>query len=843
MVKRIYKIIVLIFVFIGALFFFGSRMENNQTIAEKTLSIGKESYPVLTVTTGQNTINTLYGYRGSFDPAIVRQSITPVNESKTITLNIMESPTILQKLQYEIIDKESGEIYFTKEIPALAKGERKISIELDYALETSREYIFSITGTTDKGQQIRYFTRIKYYVDETNLKEKIQFVTKFHRSTFDKEKAEELAPNLETDPNKDNSTLANVNIKSDVNLITWGKLNPEVTSDVIPVIKEYNTETACVQLNYFVKSRAASGKMTYHVKEFYRVRYTASRLFLLAFERTMEAVYDPQQVSLNQSQLKVGITEQTDMKLLLSEDKLHLYFTRNGILYHYNMEKNKNEMEKVFSVFSNNAKKIYQLNNEHEIRLNKLDTDGSLYFTVLGYIQRGEFEGRVAAALYRYDTKTAVLEELVYLPMDTTYQKLKEDMDSFSYVNSKGVYYFSIAGVVYSYNILGKRLSILAEGITDEGFRVVENKNSYVWSSSFEKGYGESITVFNLETDERREIKAPGGDTLIRLLGTIDSNIVIGYVKKPDIVKTADGTEIVPCYAMKIIDTAGKTLKSYRRNSYYIRDVEINGTVISVDRCKKAGKKSYKKVHGDSILNQSSTEKENVSLTSRLTEGSLTEWYIRLPSNYLLLKEPAVTERKNEVITSEYAVHLEEKTINKYYVYALGKITGSYEDPAEAIRRADEQMGTVISNTHQLVWERGGSYLMNSIAGIEKTKSNARISNPAACAYMVLKANHVDADAEELTKLKRPIYDMLLEYMEHPINLTGITLEQAIYFVSSGKAVIGMTGKNTAVVISEYTQTSVTVIRPESGKSEKISRSQANHMFEDAGNIFIGYMN
>ncbi|MDR1701095.1 MAG: hypothetical protein LBR68_07875 [Lachnoclostridium sp.] len=843
MVKRVYKIIVLVFAFIGALFFFGSMMGSDRTSAEKEFVMGEESYPILTVTTGQNTINTLYGYRGSLDPAIVRQSITPIDKSKTITINIMDSPTVLQKLQYEIVDKESGEVYYTEEIPALSPKEKKISVALNYALETSREYILSITGTSEKGQQIHYYTRIKYYLDDTNLTEKLQFAMKFHRYTFDKEKAEDLAPNLETDPNKDNSTLANVNIKSDINLITWAKLEPEVTSDIIPIIKEYNTETACIQLNYFIESKVTSEKVTYHVKEFYRVRYTVSRLFLLAFERTMEAVYNPKSVSLNQSQLKVGITEQTDMEFVLSEDKMHLYFARNGVLYHYNMEKDKNEMKRVFSVFGSNAKKSYLLKDEQEIRINKLDTDGSLYFTVLGYIPRGEYEGKVAVALYKYDMKTSELEELVYLPMDTTYQQLKEDMEAYSYVNSKGIYYFTIAGVVYSYNILGKRLSIIAENISDEGFQVIENKSSYVWSSSYQQGYGESITIFNLETDERRVLKAPNNKTYLRLLGTIDANAVIGYVRKADITKTADGTEIVPCYAMRIIDTTGKSLKAYRRESFYIQDVLINGNVLSMERCKKTGKKSYKKASGDSILNQSSEKKEEVSLSWRLTDATLTEWYIRLPSSYILLAEPTVTERGNEIITSERVVQLEEKTVNKYYIYALGKITGAYEDPAEAIRLADEQMGVVISNTHQLVWERGGSYLMNSIAGMEKVKTRNNIGNLAACAYIVLKANHIDADPEVLTKEKKTIYDMLSEHMEHPINLTGITLEQAIYFVSSGKAVIGMTGNHTAVVISEYTQTSVTIINPESGKSEVISRTQADTMFENAGNIFISYMN
>ena len=132
---------------------------------------------------------------------------------------------------------------------------------------------------------------------------------------------------------------------------------------------------------------------------------------------------------------------------------------------------------------------------------------------------------------------------------------------------------------------------------------------------------------------------------------------------------------------------------------------------------------------------------------------------------------------------------------------------------------------------------------MNSISGIENIKVSHDITSIGACAYMLLKADHIDVKAKELSVSKKSVYDMLNQYMEHPVNLTGCNLEQVLYFVSSGKPVVGMTGKNTAVVISEYTTANVTVINPNSGKSETVSRSTLAKIFEDAGNKFISYMN
>ncbi len=55
--------------------------------------------------------------------------------------------------------------------------------------------------------------------------------------------------------------------------------------------------------------------------------------------------------------------------------------------------------------------------------------------------------------------------------------------------------------------------------------------------------------------------------------------------------------------------------------------------------------------------------------------------------------------------TSERYVRLEQPKVAKYYVYAGGKITDSYENASKAIKEADEQMGVVVSSNHQVVWE------------------------------------------------------------------------------------------------------------------------------------------
>ncbi len=842
MVKYLYKAVALLIVFVASLFFFGRQLESDIYEEGKVVEMGKESFPYLTLTSQNIEMNRLYGYNGPIDNNIVRESITPLGTDRKITIRISQGDVRLVKLRYEVVDKESGEVYYTGALNSIDKGTTKLDIQLEYGFQTSTEYILSLTGTTNMGRKVHYFTRLKYYTENSYLAEKLDFAMKFHEDTFRKAKAEELERYLEPDGTAANDSLATVNIKSDSDLVTWGSLAPKKLSEVVPVVKEYNMETACFQFSYYVEGTTSSGEEKFHVNEFYRVRFASGNSYLLNFERSMEAVFDPALTSVQKNQIKIGITNETDMDILPSKETDGLYFVRGGNLYRYDMDKKKNTITRLYSAFSDDASYEYREGGEQGIRLLKTDDEGNLYFAVYGYFPRGQYEGKVAIVLYEYMYHEGTLNELVYLPMDTTYQQLKEDFNSYGYVSERNVYYFSVANVVYSYNMEARRLTKIAENVTDKGFKVMRQSNCYVWSDSFENGYGDTLTVFHLDTEKKMVIPAAAEDEYIRLLGVINDDVIYGYVRKKDIVSSNAGEPVVPCYKIVIANNEGEISKTYEGKNKYVTDVAVEGNVMTLSRMKKTGNKKFEKISEDSILNQTEQKGTAYALKSRVTSGTLTEWYISFPPSFTIEEVPEYKAAEEEFVTGGRSVHLDELKVPKYYVYAFGRITGAYEDPAEAITVADEQMGVVVSGSHIVVWERSGSFLMNSVAGIEMCRESGKVSNLAACTYMLLKANHFSVSAEKLSAKNKSIYQMLQQYMVEPLNLDGTTLEQALYFVSSGKYVIGMTGKSTAVVISGYDTKSVTFYNPQSGKQETVSRAQMEKVFENAGNRFVSYL-
>ena len=803
-----------------------------------TVEMVEESYPYMQIQTQGHTINTLYGYSAPLESNIVRESVTPLDSGKQITLLISNARSRLINLEYSIIDKESGEVYGTGAVNAIGEKQRKVNITFDYSFKTSTEYILDIKATSDQGKTIHYYTRLKFYLDESNLDKKLAFAEQFHKDTFTKSKAEQLGRYLEPDSTNRNSSLSYVDITSNSSLVTWAEMSPKIISDELVTVKEYNMETACIQYNYFVQAATASGDEIYHIKEFYRVRYASGQNYLLNFERSMEAVFDVSVASSKLSQLKLGITEDNHGKMLSNKKENKLYFAREGTLYEYDMEEN--EVKKIFSSFSDKASYAYKAYNEQAIRLLKVDDKDNLYFCAYGYFPRGRYEGDVAIVLYEY-TSEGELEEMVYMPMNTTYQQLKEDFEEYGYVSSRGIYYFTVANTVYAYNMTAKRLEKVAENVKENTFMTMEGVNCFTWSSSLDKGYGESITIYNLETDEKKMVYRPDKESYIKLLGVIEDNMVYGFVRKADIGRMTDGTKVAPCYELYIASTTGEVKRKYSVKGKYIQKVSCNGNVINMTFCKKQ-KGIYVKSGGDTILNNGEKESEKFSYTSRVTTKSLTEWYIRFPASFEMKGKPSWGEAMKTLTTSDRYVRLEQPKITKYYVYAGGKIVASYESAAKAIKEADNRMGVVVSSNHQVVWERSGAFIQNTIGGLNLTRAEGGVSNLSACVHMLLKANHYDVAAKSLVGKNQMPYDVLARYLQRPMNLKGCTLEEVLYFVSGNKPVIAMTGDRTAVVIGGYTTTQLTMYNPASGKKETVSRSAYEKIFNDAGNHFISYM-
>lgn len=836
--KHLYKFIGLLFLFIGSIFFFGRTIPELSVATTTATSLQDSTFPIVYLQVNDYTLNTLHGYSSEMNSGTVRESITPLDSTKKFTVKIQQNESKIKKLSYELRDIANNKILETNELVAFDTQEnfRTATIKISQGLDTSTEYGLQISLTTSYSKKIHFYTRIKYYSDDCYLHEKLDFVNSFHEATFDKEKSFDISPYLEANTN-DNSTFANVDIHSSRSLITWKKLNPEKISDVVPTIKEINIETASIYQDYYVQANTDSGLETYHVKEFYRVRYSANRIYLLAFNRTMESFFDPDLISLTRSEFKIGITNQSDLDITTSDSNNKVAFVRNGALWYYDLQKNK--LTSVFS-FSHDSKDYLRDNyDQHDIKILKVDDDGNISFMLYGYMNCGDYEGRVGILLYDYNATKNQINERVYIPLTTTYQKLKEDLGEFSYVNEKNIFYFSLNDTVYAYNISSKRYDILTQHATRDHFSMLESAKCFVWSNTNNDGQTNNITILDLDTSKELTVDSPANENIV-VLGTIDSNIVYGFVKNSDIYESTTGEVVKPAYQLIISDCKGNILRRYNIKKHYVTSATIEDNVIHLKRVKKSNGK-FVDASDDTIMNQKDTKATSIDLTIRTTQKTLTEKYLSLPAGFIIEKKPKLTSTKCVMVTENTTLHLSDEDLSntvKYYIYAYGGITQSTTSASKAITLAYEQMGAVMDSNSHIVWERGGKFLSKQLSNINYPSGTS--STIKACTQMLLQAAQITTTTSKLEG--NSILSMLKNYLERPVNLTGCTLDDVLYFVSNERPVIGMLDANHAVLITEYTSSTVTWMDPATHSKKTVSLASAERTFKNAGYKFVSYI-
>lgn len=840
MLKHVYRFLGLVIVFAAALFFFGRNIEVIQVRVDNSITqMDGENLPIVSLKSYGVETNRLYGYVSNTPANNVRESITVLDNDKQIDVNIDECNTKINKLNYEVRAVTDNELLDSGDVTAFADEDKKriARIKLETELKASTEYALKITLITDVSKKVNYYTRLKYYSNECFIKEKIDFVMKFHEMTIKKD--EKLATYIEPDAENDNSSLARVDITSSFDNIVWGDLSPVELTEILPTVKEINIETGAIVLDYFISMDTDTGTETYYVSEYYRVKRSDERMYLLWFERNVEAQFDPSLASINKSELKLGIMNDADMQLVSNGTANKTAFSRNGNVYMYDLTENK--IYNVYSQYVNIEKFDHEFYRQQDIHIISIDEEGNVCFAVYGYIAHGAYEGKVAIVLYRFHKSDNAIEELLYIPFQTTYQILKENFEEYSYLNGGDVFYFAIDDRIYSYNLVSEKLTCMAENIGERNFTIIPESSSYVWESAQTNGLATEITIMDLETEKATVI--PSGDgNYIRLIGVMGTNIVYGTGKMADISSTTEGARIYAMNTVEIMNKDNTVIKSYSKKKVYITGAYVEGNVVHLKRAKKQGK-TYEGIADDNILNRMNDVRKSVEVTERVTDKMMTEKYMSFPASFVMEEVPQTEISGMYVVKEEKALYLGDyDSALKYYVYAKGGITGAYSNPAEAIVNADNEQGVVISSKNQTVWERGGRFLTNTVSGVENIRTGSGVSSIDACVYMLLNSEHLGVDMKDIKNSNKSMLGMIGEYISEPVNLTGCNLDEVLYFVSAGKPVIAMKDNKNAVLITAYNSSTVTIYDPSTGENQTMFHANADSMFAEAGSIYVSYM-
>ena len=125
-----------------------------------------------------------------------------------------------------------------------------------------------------------------------------------------------------------------MNIHSSFQQITWGSLEP-VQEDAASIrLTQINGNMASLLMDFVVSTGEGKNKIYYNVEEYYRVRYTSERMYLLDYERTMTQIPDTTRMYAN-DKILLGITDE-NVDMMESADGNTVVFSDMGQLLCYN---------------------------------------------------------------------------------------------------------------------------------------------------------------------------------------------------------------------------------------------------------------------------------------------------------------------------------------------------------------------------------------------------------------------------------------------------------------------------------------------------------------------------
>ncbi len=805
-----------------------------------TADMAKATLPVIYMGTEGVQYNELHGYLTPMDTAFMRETVTALNEQRTADFSIDTFGEKITRVFFEVRSLDGERLIENTEVKEFQTEGNYLngSITVKDLIEQNQEYELIFVLETEKNNDIRYYTRL-IWPQNYHLAEKIEFVQEFTEKTFDKVAVQDLAIYMETNSEGDNSTLHKVDIHCNLNQISWGKLNVQQVTEPVFDVTQLSEQTASLQSHYIVSTGQGEEIKYFYIEEFYRVRYTPERMYLLDFERTMNSMLDEEDEIYVNDKIMIGV-ESENLPLVESDDGNVFAFEVQNKLYCYNVTTNK--LAVVFGFYDKENADARTLYNQHSIKVLDIDEGGNIRFAVCGYMNRGHHEGEVGIQVYRYDSALNTIEEVLYIPYNKTNRVLQTELEQLLYLNREGYLYLTLDNVVYEIDLGKKVCNKLVEVLEDDGLAVSESYQMIVWQQGAFYESGE-LVLMNLATRDRISIKAHDGEYIMPL-DFMGEDFIYGMARKEDVRVDAAGRTTFPMYAVCIRNTSGQILKTYRQENIYITGCSLQNNQIMLTRLLKTEEGTFEETLPDYIMNSSEVVSGKNTVKAVVTEnyGQYIQIAVKKEINGKTIQ---ILTPKEVLFEGNRKLELDTEPLKeRYYVYGLDGVAGIFTDPARAIILAEAESGVVMNDTGKYVWVRGERATRNQIMAIEGVSETEEKNSLAVCLDVMLAYEGVIRNTETLLAQGQTPYTILEDNLHEMqvLNLEGCTLDATLYYVNRDIPVLATLQDGNAVLIVGYNEFNVVLMNPKTGTVYKMGKNDSTEWFLENGNHFITYI-
>lgn len=669
MSKKVIKPIVLIVVFIAALITFC--ITTNKGNKDMTTKQADATLPVMSFNLDKIKINTLHGYTTEMDPTKMRDCVIPISDDRKLSLSISTYGMAVDRISYKIRSMDGKRLVADDEISSFSNKDNTIQadISMPNVMDENTEYllVFTITSGQDN---VYYYSRIMQ-TDGKAAAKVVEFAKKFHDETFIKDDKSFFTTYMETTTG-DRNTLAHVDLTSTVSQITWGSMAAAQYTNPVIALKEINDSYDVVTIDYVMSCVDGKGETEYYnVREYFRLRQTESRMYVLNYERTANQIFNSENSFISDSGSVILGIRSSEAEYRANEAGSVICFVQEGDLYSYDI--NNGMIIKVFSFRDAEGIDERENWNHHDIKIVSVDEAGSIDFVVYGYMNRGTHEGEVGAGVYHYDGLAHTIDEEAFIPSKTSYEVLKAEMGKMLYLNEKNEFYLMMDDSLYRINLGSMSVKKVVEGLSTGSYCASESNRYFAWVDSANQYSSNTIKVMDLKNGKTFEIKK-GNDQYLRPLGFIGEDFIYGQANVADVVSDAAGNTTFPMNGLIILDTSDQSeLKTYTPSGGYVEKISVDGYTVTIDLIAQ-NNGVYAEIGQDTIMNREADSKQKIALDTSQSDTKLTVSAISIAGG----KKPD----KLKQLTAQMTINSHDTTVDlkfddntvHFYVYAKGDV-------------------------------------------------------------------------------------------------------------------------------------------------------------------------
>ena len=798
MKKTIIRIAVCVVVFLASALIIGSIM--NQGHNNMTMEMAPATLPMITMESGGVACNELHGNTVEMDVAYQKDCMTLLGEGRQANFTVDTFGREITGISTEVRSIDGSRLIENSEVTGWKANGKSFSVSLTLKdlIDTNTQYSLTLILELEGEQKVYYYTTILWN-DDVHISEILEFATDFHGKLYDKEVAKELTKYLE--PNSkltDNGTFHKVNIHSSFQQITWGSLEP-VQEDAASIrLTQISGNVASLLMDFVVSTGEGKNKIYYNVEEYYRVRYTSERMYLLDYERTMTQIPDTTRMYAN-DKILLGITDE-NVDMMESADGNTVVFSDMGQLLSYNAATN--GLTVIFSFYDKDNADRRTLYDNHGIKILDVDEGGNVKFAVYGYMNRGRHEGETGIQIISYDNSLNTIEEEVYIPYSKSYAVLKDEMEQLLYRNRQQHVYFFLENGVYDVDLENRSAEQLVSIRQDDSLQVSENHEIIVWQEGDDINHSNQLNVRNLNTGEQTVIRAEDGEA-IRPLGFMGEDIIYGVARESDIRTENSGQIFYPMYKVCISNSSGDNLKEYGQDGIYIVDCAIEGNQITLSRIQRSENGSYQEILDDQIMNNVEEEPgQNKVVTADI---DIYERYVQIQTKTTIdTKTIKVLNPKEVVFEGGRELTLDAVSeVSRYYVYNAYGVQGIYSAPGKAVKEAYDSAGVVANDRGITVWLKGNRVSRNQIMAIKEESVTDQKNSLTVCLDNILRHAGITRNTEYDLAQGKTAIQILEENMTgvQVLDLSGCSLDAVLYYVNQDIPVLAILEDGEAVLV------------------------------------------